>query len=145
MGGTSANAPDTLTADFVKGLRAAQTSRGLFESQAAGAGEAAGLASFRANLQAQLLPQLFGLAEGPTRLRSTYEPGFIQSGILSRTGGQSSFGPSAGVGAATGGLAGLFSGAALGTDYSGFQAQQDPEMLYAQAPLAGYGGFNRRY
>jgi hypothetical protein len=83
---------DALSLDFVKSLRAAQSARGLEPSMAAGAAEAAGLSSFRAQMQAQLLPQLMQLAEGPASLRAKYEAGHLGRNVFRMTGGAAMYG-----------------------------------------------------
>jgi hypothetical protein len=115
---------DPLSQDFVKNLRASQSSRGLEISMAAGAGEAAGLSSFRFQMQEQMLPQLMALAEAPANLRARYEGGNLQREVYRAGAGavaygqanQSLFGsgPSALEGMFQGGAAGFAAGSAAG-------------------------------
>jgi len=83
---------DVLTEDFQKGLRQAQAARGLTYSQAGASAEASGLAAFRAKLQMQMLPQLFGIAEAPAALRAKYEPGHLAREVFRTTGGAVAYG-----------------------------------------------------
>jgi hypothetical protein len=93
MGKDSQGNPlDALSTDFVKSLRAAQAARGLDYSQAAGAAEAAGLAGFRAQMQAQLVPQLMALAEGPASYRQKYESGYLNRNVFQQTQGAAVYG-----------------------------------------------------
>lgn len=119
---------DQLTQDFTKGLRAAQASRGLFESQAGAGAEASGLSAYRANMAASLLPQLLYIGEAPVRLRAMAKSGMIPSG------------PGLGSAFLSGFTQGGLSGAQLGIDMNQYNSQiYGQEQLYANAPMAGYG------
>lgn len=120
----SYNAMDPLSADFVKNLRVAQAQRGLESSAAGGAAEASGLASFRAQLQMQLLPQLMSLAENPLSLRNRYEGGNLQRDVFATTRGAVAYGQAnpglMSEGSVVGGaLQGVASGLALGGSLEG--------------------------
>lgn len=119
---------DTLSQDFAKGLRQAQASRGLLQSQAGAAAAASGLTAFRTNLQIGLLPQLLNLAERPSRLRGAVENQFISKEVARATGGAASFGQATplavggggfGAGAITGAIQGGAAGVALEQGPSG--------------------------
>lgn len=112
-----------LETDFLKNLRAAQAARGIEMSAAAGAGEAAGLASFKTQIQMQMLPQLMALAEAPMAMRAKYEGNYLGRGVAYATGGAASFGQanpglinegSWFTGAMAGGAAGFAQGASIG-------------------------------
>jgi hypothetical protein len=128
---------DPLSQDFVKNLRVSQAQRGLEPSMAAGAGEAAGLASFRTQMQSQMLPQLMALAENPASLRQRYESGNLQrdvyragaGGVAYGQANQSLFGsgPSVLEGMFQGGAAGFGAGVAQG---NGMQVANAQEAYY---------------
>lgn len=117
---------DTLTQDFVKGIRAAQSARGLYTSQVGAAQEASGLAAFRAQLQLNMLPQLLELAQAPVAMGQQYGEANLARNVFSRTGGRATYGQQ--VSGAYGGsplgsaimsgTSGLFSGASLGLSFS---------------------------
>jgi len=116
---------DTLTADFQKGLAAAQMSRGLYNSRAGAGAEAGALAAFRANKQLEMVPQLLGLAEMPLSMINKYAANNYQSNVFQRTGGKAVYGQET-AGAYGGSIAGSIGagmiqgagqGAAIGSMY----------------------------
>lgn len=126
---------DPLSQDFVKNLRVSQAQRGLEPSMAAGAGEAAGLASFRTQMQEQMLPQLMALAENPARMRQGYETGNMSrevyragaGGVAYGQANQSLFGSGGNIlgGMFQGGAAGFGAGTAVGNGMAVAGAQQN--------------------
>jgi len=143
---------DPLSQDFVKNLRVAQAARGL-EGQAAGAGEAAGLASFRVQLQSQMLPQLMALAENPASLRAKYETGNLQRDVYRAGAGAVAYGqanpnllfsPSVLGEAMKGGASGFALGSSIGGGFGGGAFGLD-QLFAPSAPQGGVGGRNFRY
>lgn len=140
-----------LARDFVRGIQQAQTSRGLYSSQAGAAAEASGLAAFNFQQQKELLPFLMGLST----FGSDYARGARQSNISEAvqrvTGGVAMYGAANPFGnqpviaaAAAGGLAGAGGGAAVGATLGGGQtvapAAQAPSSVGAVQALYGPGG-----
>lgn len=121
--GAPGGAPDVLSQEFARGLRQAQSSRGLFTSEVGAGAEASGLAAFRARLQTELLPQLLGLGMLPSELESR----FGQANILTQQGALAGTG-SPFLGALKGFTTGFGGGAALGIEYGGLQQNNDPYM-----------------
>lgn len=149
---------DPLSQDFAKNLRASQSVRGLEPSMAAGAGEAAGLSSFRFQMQEQMLPQLMALAEAPANLRARYEGNNLQREVYRAGKGAVAYGqansslfgsgPSALEGMFQGGAAGFAAGSAVGNgiaatggigDFGGIGG------LFSGGQQGGAGGRNFRY
>lgn len=117
-----------LETDFLKNLRAAQAARGIEMSAAAGAGEAAGLAAFRTQIQMQMVPQLMALAEAPAAMRAKYEGSYLSRNVFYNTGGAVAYGQaqpglahegSVLVGAMKGGAAGFAQGLSIGNLFGG--------------------------
>jgi hypothetical protein len=119
---------NSMEQDFVKNLRVSQAARGIEMGAAAGAGEAAGLASFKTQIQMQLVPQLMALAEMPAASRAKYEGSYLNRNVFSSTGGGVAYGQanpdlnfegSWFTGAAKGFSAGAAQGAAMGSMFDG--------------------------
>lgn len=121
---TSGGSLTPLETNFLKNLQAAQASRGIHMSAAAGAGEAAGLAAFRTQIQMQMVPQLLALAEAPAAMRAKYEGSSLARNVFQVTGGAAAYGqaqPELGFAgsALSGAFKGLASGAAMGANIGG--------------------------
>lgn len=117
-----------LETDFLKNLRAAQAARGIEMSAAAGAGEAAGLAAFRTQIQMQMVPQLMALAEAPAAMRAKYEGSYLGRNTFYATGGAVAYGQAQPglahegswlTGAMSGAAAGAAQGASIGNLFGG--------------------------
>lgn len=119
---TGESALDPLTRQFTKSLMQAQTARGLYSSHAAASAEASGLAALRAQMQAQMLPQLLGLAQAPSTIAKNLEPANLARNVFMSTGGGAAYGvpnpaaisASAGTEMLAGGFSGFAQGAMLG-------------------------------
>lgn len=122
-----------LTADFRKRIQQAQSSRGIFSSQAAASAEASGLAAFEFEQRRQSIPQLLQLATFGDTAFQQFEASNINREVQRTTGGfgafgaanpAAAFGPSPGAAALTGAVSGAFSGAQAGASIQGFQREQ---------------------
>jgi hypothetical protein len=119
IGSTPGGMPmDVLSAEFQKQINQSLSSRGLNASAIGGAAEASGLAGLRANMQMQMLPALFNIAEAPAALRAKYEHSHLTRGVFYTTGGVAAYGQ--GMGSAL--MQGSTAGAALSGAVAGFAA-----------------------
>lgn len=144
FGPTPGGPIDVLSQEFSKGLQQTQAARGLFSSQAAAAAEASGLAGLRAQLQIQMLPQLFELAQAPVAYAQQYQPMNLQKEVFRSTGGAAAYGQATPLAApvsvasyaAAGAMQGFAQGAGIGLSaYQLSQTQQSPNVTASTAEL----------
>ncbi len=142
--GFGLNSP--LARDFVTGIGQAQTSRGLYSSQAAASAEASGLAALNFQKQQELLPFLLGLSTFGSDYARGARQANISEAVQRVSGGAAVYGsanPFANMpviaAAAQGVIAGAGAGAAIGANAQAAQAQQP---VYGGPPPASQFGYN---
>jgi hypothetical protein len=140
LGSTPGGQPmDVLSNEFSKQISQSLASRGLGGSMLGAGAEASGLAGLRAQMQLNMLPSLFNIAEAPAALRAKYEPSHLTRGVFYTTGGVAAYGQGMGSalmqqdtaaaalnGAVAGFAAGSGAGGAVSQQFANYGNQPDP-------------------